>query len=106
MMKNMPFKKSNTEGGNVSYGNNVVKSIIKIAAKEISGVSDLCGKGVVCDVIGDTISVDVFIIVNSDESCSDVAYRVQESIKRAVESTTVYKVDLVNVNIMGVTFEK
>lgn len=91
--------------GDVTYGHNVVMSIISLAAREIKGVNSLVGKGVRTETVSDTINVDVYINVDFGSSCSDVAFRVQENIKRSVESSTVFKVGVVNVNILGVTFE-
>ena len=90
--------------GNVTYGHNVVMSIIALAAQEIKGVVSLAGKGLRTEQVGDTINVDVFIDVQFGSSCGDVAFRVQENIKRSVESMTNYIVGVVNVNILGVTF--
>lgn len=91
--------------GDVTYGRNVLSSIIVLAVQEIKGVASLCGKGIRTEVVGKGINVDVFINVTFGESCSDVAFRVQENIKRSVETATEYRVGVVNVNILGVTPE-
>lgn len=90
--------------GEVNYGHNVVVKIVSLAVQEIKGVTTLQGKKVRTEVSGDTINVDVYINVAFGVSCSDVAFRVQENIKRSVESMTSYKVGTVNVNILGVEF--
>lgn len=92
--------------GDVTYGHNVVTSIIVLAVEEISGVASLQGKGVRTEINGNSINVDVFINVNFGVRCSDVAYRVQENIKRSVETMSQFKVGVVNVNILGLTPEK
>lgn len=92
--------------GNVTYGHNVVMSIIALATQEISGVASMAGKGLRTEQVGDTINVDVYIDVTFGSSCAEVAFRVQENIKRSVEAMTNYKVGVVNVNIMGVTFDE
>lgn len=103
----MPLKsRFNTNStGDVNYGHNVVLSIISLAAQEINGVASLEGKGVRTDYIGDTINVEVYLTVNIGVRCSDVAFRVQENIKRSVETSTKYKVGTVNVNVLGVMFQ-
>lgn len=90
--------------GDVTYGNKVVTSIIELAVKEINGVASLQSKGVKTDINGDTINVDVFINVYNGVICTDVAFRVQENIKRSVESMTTFKVGFINVNILGLMF--
>jgi len=90
--------------GSISYGRNVVRNIISLAAKEISGVTSLHGKGIRLWVFGKNINVDVYIVMEYGYSVPDVAYRVQENIKRGVETMTEYKIDTVNVNVLGVRF--
>lgn len=89
--------------GDVTYGRNVVMSIIDLAVQEIKGVASLQGKGVRTHVEGNTINVDVFINVTTGVSCSDVAFRVQENIKRSVETMTAYKIGVINVDILGLS---
>lgn len=90
--------------GDVTYGRNVVLSVISLATQEINGVAALQGKGVRTEIIGNTVNVDVYIDVNFGVSCSDVAFRVQENIKRSVESMTSYKTGVINVNVLGVVW--
>ena len=90
--------------GSISYGRNVVRNIISLAAKEISGVTSLHGKGIRLWVFGKNINVDVYIVMKYGYSVPDVAYRVQENIKRSVETMTDYKIESVNINILGVHF--
>ncbi len=104
----MPFKSRYNADftGKVNYGHKVVVSIISLAAMEIRGVAGLRGKGIRTDMNGDTINVDVYIDVMIGFSCAEVAYRVQENIKRIVESMTSYKAGTVNVNVLGVCFDE
>ena len=101
-MKKTPIIKT----GSISYGRNVVRNIISLAAKEISGVSALHGKGIHTEVYGENINVDVYIVMEYGYSVPDVAYRVQENIKRGVETMTEYRIETVNVNVLGVRFPK
>lgn len=102
----MSAKISNSSSGDVVYGRKVLNSIITLAAQEINGVASLHGKGIRAEIYGNSISVDVFMNVYLGVSCSDVAFRVQENIKRSVESMTSYKVDVININILGVVFKE
>jgi uncharacterized alkaline shock family protein YloU len=90
--------------GAVAYGRNVIVSIITLAAREISGVANLQGKCVRIDFDESRINVDVYINIYYNNHVSDVAYRVQENIKRSVETMSGYKVGVVNVSVLGVTF--
>ena len=89
--------------GDVTYGRNLISSIVVLAVQEINGVASLQGKKIRTEMIGNTVQVDVFINVEFGVSCSDVAFRVQENIKRSVETMSKYKVGVVNVNILGIT---
>lgn len=102
----MSAKRSNTFSGDVTYGHNVLRSIIRLAAQEINGVESVCGRGVRCYIGGETIDTDVYIEVNSEVSCSDIAYRVQDNIKKTVETMTDYKMGVINVNVLSVKFLK
>lgn len=92
--------------GKVNYGHRVVVSIISLAAKEIRGVAGLQGKGIRTESVGDEINVDVYIDVLIGFSCAEVAYRVQENIKRSVESMTSLRTGTINVNVLGVVFDE
>jgi uncharacterized alkaline shock family protein YloU len=92
--------------GTVTYGRNVLLSIITLAVKEISGVVGLGTRGVNMDIGDDTISADVFINILSSHNVSDIAYRVQENVKRSIETMSGYKVGSINVTILGVAFSE
>ena len=89
--------------GDVTYGRNLISSIIRLAVQEINGVASLQGRGIHTEMSGNEVSVDVFVSVEFGVSCSDVAFRVQENIKRSVETMSKYKVGVVNVNILEIT---
>ncbi|HHW89754.1 MAG TPA: Asp23/Gls24 family envelope stress response protein [Clostridiales bacterium] len=93
--------------GSAIYGKNVILSIITLATKEITGVVSLQGRGVKIDIDEDNnIFVDVFIKILYGHSVADVAFRVQENIKRSVETMSVYRVKNINVNVLEVGFEE
>lgn len=92
--------------GEITYGRNLILSNVELAVQEINGVASLQGKRVRTEMIGNTVNVDVFIHVEFGVSCSDVAFRVQENIKRSVETMSKYKVGVVNVNILGITMSE
>lgn len=90
--------------GSVSYSKNVILSIISLATMEICGVACLHGKKVNAEINGDVVDIDVFIDIKIGFSCVDIAFKVQENIKRSVESMTEFKTGHINVNILGVDF--
>lgn len=102
----MNARRNNSSSGDVTYGNHVVRSIIRLAAQEISGVESVSGRGVRCYIAGDTIDADVYLEVNSEVSCSDIAFKVQDNIKKSVETMTDFKMGIININIISVKFLK
>ena len=102
----MYTKYTSENTGNVNYGSKVVESIISLATLEVSGVESLQGRKIVIDKNGDMYNIDVFINVTSDVTCSDVAFSVQQNIKRTLESMTKYRTGSININILGVCFEE
>lgn len=119
-MANRKQKLIDTEEGSVSYKRNVVLSIVKLAAQEISGIASLdpvglkfskrvfnkhYNHGVLIEFGEDEdVYVDVFVNVLFGYSVKDVAFRVQENIKSSIESMTDFKVAAINVNVTGVVF--
>lgn len=116
------YENNETGGGRVYCNKNILLSIINLAAKEISGVSQLCSKfgskfkkmfsstnyfeGVKVAYTKDSIAVDVYLNVFFGYSVADVAYRVQENIKNGISSMMDINVNGINVHVLGVNFSK
>ena len=106
---------------NVTYKKNVVISIVSLATQEISGIASISRKsvsvlksalskninrGIIVEFENNNARIDVFVNVKFGCSVKDVAFRVQENIKSSVESMTEYKVEAVNVHVVGVNFSE
>ena len=107
---------------NVTYKKNVVISIVSLATQEISGIASISRKsvsifksafskninrGIIVNFDDNSnAKIDVFVNVKFGCSVKDVAFRVQENIKSSVESMTEYKVESVNVHVVGVNFSE
>ena len=106
---------------NVTYKKHVVISIVSLATQEISGIASISRKsvsaiksafskninrGIIVDFENNNAKIDVFVNVKFGCSVNDVAFRVQENIKSSVESMTEYKVEAVNVHVVGVNFSE
>ncbi len=104
---------------NVTYKRNVVISIVSLATQEINGVASISrtavsaiksalsknvSRGIIVEFEENLVSIDVFVNVKFGYSVKDVAFRVQENIKSSIESMTEFKVNAVNVHVVGVTF--
>jgi len=103
--------------GKVAYNKDIVKSIINLATKEINGVSNVDKPACkICKLIStvengvkvkeekDGITIDVYVQIYSNSQVSEIAWRIQENVKTAVQSMMDIKVKSVNVNVVGVDF--
>ena len=88
--------------GNVTYGNNVLLSIVQLAALEISGVSSLVNKHIKLDTVSNEVTVNITINVKFGVSCADVAFRIQSNIRRSIETMTTHKAGKINITVAGV----
>jgi len=109
-----------SELGAIRIADEVVSIVAGLAATEIDGVASMSGgiaggiaealgkknfsKGVKVDVGDEEAAVELFLIVRYGARIPDVAWAVQENVKKAIESMTGLKVIRVNVHVQGVTF--
>jgi uncharacterized alkaline shock family protein YloU len=109
-----------SELGAIRIADEVVSIIAGLAATEIDGVASMSGgiaggiaealgrknlsKGVKVEVGEEETAVDLYLIVRYGTRIPDVAWSVQENVKKAIESMTGLKVVKVNVHVQGVSF--
>lgn len=121
--ENLPVDATNelTEGGTITYANEVIAIISGIAASEIEGIAGMVTSGGFGDIIGknrnitrgvkvevgtEEVSVDLYAIVEYGHPIQRVASDVQENVRKSIEAMTGLKVVRVDVHIQGVSFEK
>lgn len=108
----------NNELGIIKISEEVVSIIAGLAATEIKGVAGMSGgfvggiaeklgmknlsKGVKVAVGEREAAIDLFIIVNYGVKIPDVAWQIQENVKKAIETMTGLSVVEVNINVQGV----
>ncbi len=109
--------KSENEG--ISISNDVVAVIAGVAVSEVEGVSGMAGgfaggitevlsgkknlaKGIKVDIEENKVKIDVNIIVEYGSRIPDVAFEIQNRVKKSVESMTGLDVEEVNVHVQGV----
>lgn len=92
--------------GKVTYNSSIVIGIVALAIGEVEGVSLLPGKnrGIKLNFDKQGITADICVKVDSTVSVSNLAFKIQQSIKHNVESMTNFKVLKVDVHIQDVTF--
>lgn len=106
--------------GTVKIADEVVAIIAGLAATEVTGVAGMSGgiaggiaemlgrknlsKGVKVEVGEKEAAVDIYVIVEFGARIPDVALRIQQSVKQAIEGMTGLKAVEINVHIQGVVF--
>lgn len=97
------------ESGIISYARSIVDNIASIAAKEVKGVASLYGSGANSGVKiefdrSGALIVDISVNIHYGYSAADVAGKIQENVKNSVETMTEYRIQSVNILVLGVTF--
>lgn len=113
-----------TEGNNgIRIADDVVSVIAGVAVSEVPGVAGMAGgfaggisevlsgkknlsKGIKVEVGEKETKIDVNIIVEYGTRIPDVAFEIQNRVKKAVETMTGLKVLEVNVHVQGVSTDK
>lgn len=107
--------------GSIRIADEVVAVIAGLAATEVSGVAGMSGgivggiaevlgrrnlsKGVKAEVGEEEAAIDLYIIVEYGVRIPDVAWKIQENVKKAVENMTGLKVVEVNIHVQGVRIQ-
>ncbi len=108
-----------TEDEGIQISNDVVAVIAGVAVSEVQGVSGMSGgfaggitevlsgkknlaKGIKVEIDDSKVKIDVNIIVEYGSRIPDVAFEIQNRVKKSVENMTGLKVEEVNVHVQGV----
>ena len=113
------------DGGSdgIKISNDVVAVIAGVAVSEVPGVASMSGgfaggitevlsgkknlsKGIKVDADEKEVKIDVNIIVEYGSRIPDVAFEIQNRVKKSVENMTGLKVAEVNVHVQGVKTER
>ena len=116
------YIRSSDEKGSVNISEDVVAIIAANATSEVEGVNgfyysqgkeitNIIGKrglpkGIKLSIVDDTVSFDIYVIVEMGYSVNDVGEKIQKAVISAVESAVGAKVTEVNVHISGVALKK
>ena len=115
-------EESINEDNTIRIADDVVAVIAGVAVSEIPGVYGMAGsfaggitevlsgkknlsKGIKVEVGEKDTKIDVNIIVEYGTRIPDIAYEIQNRVKKAVENMTGLKVEEVNVHVQGVNTE-
>jgi len=105
---------STSDGEGIKIADDVVASIAGVAVSEVPGVFSMAGgiteifgkksltKGIKVDVGEKSTKIDVNIVVEYGVRIPDVAFEIQNRVKKAVETMTGLNVSSVNIHIQGI----
>ena len=94
--------------GRLVYSSEILRDIVDCALGEVEGVvkfaenSKQAKEAIKIEQIGDEMHIDVFVKLLCTVEVSDVASRIQSTIKGNIENMTEFKVKDVNVHITDV----
>ena len=108
-----------SENDGIQISNDVIAVIAGVAVSEVQGVAGMAGgfaggisevfsgkknlaKGIKADINDGKAKLDVNIIVEYRSRIPDVAFEIQNRVKKAVENMTGLTVEEVNVHVQGV----
>ena len=104
--------------GEVKISDEVVASIADIAAKEVNGVIGLSGgltdiigkrhgsKGIKLEIEDKVVKMDLFLNIEYGIRIPDVAWKIQENVKRSIETMTGMTVSTIDIHIQGIQTPK
>ena len=95
-----------TENEGIKISNDVVAVIAGVAVSEVNGVAGMAGgfAGGISEVFSGkkNLAKGIKVEVSENIAIPDVAFEIQNRVKKAVESMTGLKVEEVNVHVQGV----
>ena len=114
---------SDSQSSQVNISDEVIAAIAGTAATSVQGVAAMTGnfvgsiggailgrrnltKGVRVSAGENEVVLDLYLSVKYGARIPEVAYKVQESVKRSVEGMTELKVAQVNIHVQGVSFSE
>lgn len=106
---------------NFRISDEVVSTIVEKTVMSIPGIYDINGgiidgitnmlgtkrmKGIKVELTEKTIAIDVYVIVEYGVKIPDIAWDIQDKVKKTVEDITGMNVTAVNIHIQGINFKK
>lgn len=114
----MRREESRTDLGTIRIHNNVIASIASIAAGEITGVKRIGGdfKSGLFELLGkkslaaikveidknEEVKLEIPLVIKYGFNIPDIANRVQENVRNALEKMTNLSIKDINVNVQGI----
>lgn len=106
---------------NLTVSEEVISTIVEKTVMSIPGIYDINGgfidgitnmlgtkriKGIKVEITEKAISMDIYLIVEYGVKIPDIAWDVQDKVKKTVEEMVGMPVTAVNIHIQGINFKK
>ena len=121
-IKKEDVEEINEENSGIKISNDVIAVIAGVAVSEVRGVAGMQGgfaggigevlsgkknlaKGIRVEAEEEKVKIDVNIVVEYGTRIPDLAFEIQNRVKKSVENMTGLKVTEVNVHVQGVSIE-
>ncbi|MBQ9513475.1 MAG: Asp23/Gls24 family envelope stress response protein [Clostridia bacterium] len=95
----------------ITYSEHIIENIVLLSIAELEDVSLISptygnnqSRSIRIKTTKNEITVDVNVKINYNQSISEMAYKIQDSIRHNVESMTENKIANVNIFVNGITF--
>ena len=87
-----------------------VPGVFDIAGGIIDGITNILGskktRGIKVDISEKSISLDIYLIVEYGVKIPDIAWDIQDKVKKTLEEIVGMPVTAVNIHIQGINFNK
>lgn len=94
--------------GKVTYNKSIVRNIVILAVAEVEGAKLYSPKkndSIKIMNSPDGINVMADIVVGAEHCVTDISFKVQENIKRNVETMTEYKIGKIDINVKDIIID-
>lgn len=111
----MKVVSKNDNSGKIVYSTEIVKGVVDCAFDEIDGVVKYEHNGknqkqsknyIKIDYVGDFLYIDVYVKLKYNVNVSEIASKIQNTIKSTLETMTEFKVKDINVHVVDVEFDE
>ena len=88
-----------------------IEGVHEMSGGIMSGINNMLGKkmptyGIKADVEDNKIYIDAYIVVEYGVKIPDIAWDIQDKVKKELEEVTGMTVETINVHIQGINFDK
>ena len=100
--------------GKITYSNEIIDNIVFVAVSELDNVElstsspqkKMKSSAIKVSFDKGLVHIDVNVKIHYTQNVSEMAFKIQETIRHNIEAMTEYTIGSVNVNVNGITFDE